>query len=67
VTEVLIQDLAVVDEDRRLAVEGVAERRPAIGRRVEREIEDENDGRGNEAGDEGRVLADHRVLDGQDG
>ena len=61
--KVLDQDLAAIDEDRRLAVEGIAERLPAIGRGVEEQVEDEDDERRDQARDEGRVLADHRVLD----
>ena len=61
--QVGVQDPAVVDEERRLAVEGVADRSPAIRRSVEHQVQDEDHQRGEQPGQERRVLADHRVLD----
>ncbi len=54
----------MIHEDRRLAVEGVPNRRPAIRGRVQREIEDEDHEGREETAEQRRVLADHRVLDG---
>ena len=62
--EVVLEDLAVPDDQDGLAFDHLAEAGKAIVQLVEGPIEEQDHGGREQAADQGHVLADHRVLDG---